>query len=340
MSLKYIAIAGFSASGSSAVVDLLKEYRDVFECDAEIRIIQDPYGIRQLERNLVDDWNYLTSSAAVDDFLTMASRCARSGGGRFPFSRCGLSYSKTINKDFMKITEEYIRDLSEFSYYGDYYYLKFKKTYPRYVFDRCVMGIDRAIKKRWLSRRVGKKLYFASPSKERFQSATKRYFDKLFSNYDVSQKDCYIILDQAVSVNDTDAIYRYFNNGKLIIVDRDPRDMYIDDIVTWGGGFLQDMASKEMGYQYVLKHKTMHSRITPNSNTLYIRFEDLVLNYKKTVEKIESFVGLSSDTHIKMHEFLKPEISSKHVGIWREHYNHFSAAIDIIETELRDYCLQ
>ena len=338
-SVNYISVSGFSASGSSAVVDLLKEFSGVYECNAEIRLIQDPYGIRQLERNLVDDWNYLTSSAALNDYLWLANKCSRSGGGRFPLSRAGLSYSKTICKDFMKITNEYVQKLSRYSYHGDYYYLKFKKPYIKYVFDRCLLGFDMLLKgKLHLSSSIGKKLYFSTPTREEFEAATKAYFDALFADhFDENGNGC-VILDQAISVSDPDAIDRYFRNGKMIIVDRDPRDMYVDDIVNWGGGFSDDVASAKMGEQYVLKHKAMHRSICESDKVLYLRFEDVVCDYENSVRRICDFLGFSIEDHVKQRTFLIPEQSAKNVGIWRQHYEKFKDAIDVIEEKLTEYC--
>ena len=69
--MMFINVSGFFTSGSSAVVDLLKEFDDTYECKAEVRIIKDPYGISQLEHSLVDSWELINSSAAIMDFLKL-----------------------------------------------------------------------------------------------------------------------------------------------------------------------------------------------------------------------------------------------------------------------------
>jgi hypothetical protein len=141
-----------------------------------------------------------------------------------------------------------------------------------------------------------------------------------------------------VSVNDPDAINRYFSNGKLIIVDRDPRDMYVDDIVNWSGALSDDMSSDVMGKKYVDKHIAMRKNIREDQNVMYLRFEDLVLDYERTVERIADFLEFKLEDHIKKRTFLIPERSSKNVGIWKKHYSEFKDAIDVIENELKDFC--
>ena len=121
---KYIAVTGYFSSGSSAVVDLLKEYKNAHECTTEIKIIEDPYGIRQLEYNLTDGWDLLTSAAAIRDYLWLCKICERKLT-HFPLAPAGLGYAERINKDFYLLSKEYISNLSEYTYKSDYYYQKF-----------------------------------------------------------------------------------------------------------------------------------------------------------------------------------------------------------------------
>ena len=73
----FINVAGFFGSGSSAVVDLLKEFKGFNECDAEIRFVKDPYGISQLENALVNQWELVNSAAAIADFREMCRKGCR-----------------------------------------------------------------------------------------------------------------------------------------------------------------------------------------------------------------------------------------------------------------------
>ena len=335
----YICVSGYSASGSSAVVDLLKEFDNVFECSAEIRIIQDPYGIRQLERALTDDWNEISSSAAINDFLWLCKKCAKKGGGKNPFAPCGLSYSRKICSGFYSLSLRFIEKISDYKYKSDYYCQKFKKNYFRYVFDRIRLGLELKSKRklRIANRRTGL-CYFSHPTHDFFENAVREYFDSIFSSaFDKGAN--YIVLDQAISVNDPDAVSRYFNNGKLIIVDRDPRDMFIDDIVNWGNVF-ENLSSKEAGERFVIRHKAMRSSISNSKNILYIKFEDLVLKYDETVLAVLEFLEMDNHAHVKKGAFFKPQVSKNNIGIWRKYYNEFKDAIDYITKELQSYCFE
>ena len=70
---------------------------------------------------MTDDWNVISSSAAIRDFLWLCKMCGRKGGGKNPFAKAGLSYSKKINKNFYRISEDYVKRLSDYTFTSDYY---------------------------------------------------------------------------------------------------------------------------------------------------------------------------------------------------------------------------
>lgn len=334
--ISFILVSGFIGSGSSAVVDLLKEYEGAYECHAEIRTIRDPYGIRQMEQALTDNWEFLNSAAAIRDFLWLSKICSRPG--RFPLAPAGLGYSKTISKDYMEITKRYVDKLTQFTYKSDFYYQKFKKSYPHYVIDRCRWAVEYLTKgKIKLANRNMKPSHFAHPTHEEFNQATQEYFRELFENHAKDGEKTYIILDQAVSPNDTQVIHRYFDSAKMIIIDRDPRDMYIDDML-WGENLDSDVHTKEAGQRYALRHKALRSSMVLDKDIIYIRFEDLILDYENSVKEIEEFLGFDSADHIQKHTFLKPEKSAKNIGIWKQYYEKYKDALDAIAEELPEYC--
>lgn len=338
--MTFILVSGFYSSGSSAAVDLLKEFRNTYECKAEIRIIKDPYGLCQMEDALVNHWELINSSAAISDYIWLCKICSRSGGGKNPFARAGLNYNKTIHSNFMGITYEYIEKLTSFRYRSDFYYAKFKKNYFRYMTDRCRMGVELYTKGKLkiANRKHLLPTYFAKPTQEEFNVATQDYFEKLYADNTRDIDTPFIIMDQAVSPNNTQVIHRYFKNAKMVIVDRDPRDMFVDDMVNWGENLDDDCHSAEAGMKYVLRQKALRSSMELDTDILYIRFEDLILNYEETTQKLLCLLGFSADDHINKNKYLKPELSSKNIGIWKKHYGEYKDAIDVISRELPELC--
>ena len=334
--ITFVDVSGFFTSGSSAMVDLLKEFRGFYESNAEIRFIKDPYGIVQMENALVNQWEFINSSAAISDFLELCQKGCRNGKGLF--APAGFNLKKTISKDFMKITEEYVNELSDYTYKFDFYHYKFKKPYIKYVTDRYRWAIEYLSKGRFkTANRNIANCYFAHPSQERFNEATKRYFNRLFENKIQNNDSPYIILDQAISPNNTQVIHRYFSKAKMIIIDRDPRDMYVDDVL-WGENLDKNYQTREAAEKYILRAKALRDNIVLDDDILYVRFEDLIINYDETRLKILHFLGLNEEDHINKKQCLKPEVSIKNIGIWRKFYKDCHEAIDAIHDALPDLC--
>lgn len=332
----FVNVSGFFYSGSSAMVDLLKEFRGCYESNAEIRFIKDPYGIVQLEDALVNRWELINSSAAISDFLDLCKKGCRNGKGLF--APAGFNLKNTISKDFLKITEKYIAELSDYTYKKDFYHYKFKKSYLKYVIDRYRWAIEYLSKgKLKTANRNIATCYFAHPTQERFNEATKNYFNELFEDKISEIEGNYIILDQAISPNNTQVIHRYFHKSKMIIIDRDPRDMYVDSI-QWGDGMEKQYQTKDAAMRYVLQAKALRDNIILDDDILYVRFEDLIIKYDETRLRILQFLGLEENDHINKKKFLKPEVSIKNIGIWRKFYKECQAAIDTIKEELPELC--
>lgn len=333
--IKYVCVSGFFGSGSSAVVDLLKEFKGYYECSAEIRVIKDPYGIVQLENSLVNQWELINSTAAITDFLQLCKICARKRGG--PFSRAGLGYSESITPKFYQYAEEYVGELSDYTYDGEYYYHKFKKPYYRYVTDRILFGIEYYSKRKIrTTSRNSSKCYYAHPSQERFNRATQAFFSKIFANK-FEEGFSTIILDQAISPNNTSVVHRYLEDAKMIIVDRDPRDMFIDDYL-YAAYYEKDFFSSEAGKKYALRQRALRESLPKNDDDiLVIKFESLINDYENTVQSIIAFLSLESTTHVLKGKYLIPDKSRKNIGIWRN-YPECKDAIQSIENELPDYC--
>lgn len=338
MNKTYVIVAGFFASGSSAVVDLLREFKGYYECRAEIRTIKDPYGIKQLEHSLVEDWDVITSTAAVSDFLEYSKKWSRSGGGRNILARAGLNYQKTINPRYMELTMDFVDGLTSYRYNGDFYHFKFKKSYAKYVIDRIRWVIEHYSKGKIKAINRSKNCYFSRPTKQEFELATKTYFDNLFEPFFASGEYDHIILDQAISPNDAALANRYFTNSKMIIIDRDPRDMFADDLENVMS-IDSKRSSMEHAKYYIDKQKAMRGKIPfDDPNVLYIHFEDLVLQYEKESKRVMDFLGLTDDMHIKKREFLNPDVSCKNVGIWKRHYDECPEVMNLIKQELPELC--
>lgn len=316
--MKFIIVAGFFLSGSSAAVDLLEEFDNTYVCNGEVRLISDPYGIRMLEESLVNHWTPIRSTAAISDFLHFAEKCSHAKS-RFPLAPFGMGYADSIHPNFMEITTHYIESLTMGTYYQDYYFNKAKKNYFSYVTDRCRLGLQHHSKNRI---RIAKKYkcYFARPTKEEFEQRTREYMDSLFGC--IKGKE-FVVLDQGVHIFDADVIDRYFNDAKMIVIDRDWRDIYISSVEHHG------VVEPDV-FAYIRKQEITRETHYNSPNILRLSFEEMVTDYDNSVQKIMAFCGLKEPNHVRPRECFDPDRSSKNVGIWKRFYAKYPQVMNAI----------
>jgi len=98
-SFDFVCVSGYGRSGSSACIDLLKEFEFVDGPDKEFRIAKDPHGLLDLELSIVDNWEFIRHNTAINDFLEY---CSMLGRGESIFKKVGKNFSDILYIDFMK----------------------------------------------------------------------------------------------------------------------------------------------------------------------------------------------------------------------------------------------
>lgn len=324
--LKFVSVGGYGWSGSGAVIDLLKEFDGYWECGREFRLLRDPYGIFDLENQLLNNWDMLNADAAINDFMWLASRLYRKTS-RFGGTGCG--YVDVFGSAFMEETEKYVQELTGFSFQGHWWWFEFKLTDFQMVLNR--------VKKRLHISDFENvnKIKFVDLSEQEFLNITKSYLVNLYTNCIKAKglKANTIILDQAFPANKFEKANRYFDELKFIIVDRDPRDNFMDLV---NGEYLigKEIAKSHNIDKFIQYYKKIRegSLDYESKQVLYIKFEDLVLNYENTVTKILDFLEEEREVHINKFMYLQPEKSSKNIGMWKSY--EYQDEIRKIEKEL------
>ncbi len=309
--IRYIAVAGFGWSGSGAVVDLLKEYEGIKDPDVEFRLLKDPYCINDLYNSLVIKADPLNYDIAIRDFLWYTRKLMYKAS-KWNL-RVGLDYEQSFGKDFVKKSENYINGLVDFKYDGYWWMFEFK--------DSKFQFFIRKIKKHLYGKHPTERMYFSAPSEEDFLSKTRAYIDDLFSPYVDDGKVDRIVLDQGISTQNYKNEMKYLGDVKLIIVDRDPRDIYTD--LCMGRNLIgADLAESHDVEKYAIWHKGYRRNIDDirsDKDILYIKFEDLVLKYDETIDKIEQYLELPKEKHIAPKTRFIPEKSAKNLGMWKKY---------------------
>ena len=333
MHKQIITSTGYGGTGSSAITDLLKEFDSGISMgDAEFWFLQDYDGVSDLEYYLVDGNHRSKVSMAISKFIKYIKTHS-------------TFYNNFFGENFIKYSNEYINSLVD---------ARFKKALSDYevnsiflklwYFKICPimqLGIKKILKQDTFEFSPNIRLidkYYSIPDKNRFYIETKKYTSKLFSLLDTDNKYKFIAIDQLVPSISTNRYFNYIDNLKVIVVDRDPRDLFLLNETHWNGAsYICDTTNV---YEYINWYKTMreHRKIEEkNDNVVYIMIEELIYEYDKSLECLYKFLGLAKDEHINKRQYFNPDVSKNWTRLW-EKYPKYKKEVEIIREHLNEYC--
>ena len=342
--MKVFTTASYYGSGSSAITDLLSEYKGIKTLDSnfECRIAYDMFGLSDLEYYLVENNHRHNSSTAINSFLRLCNIYGLDKRIRLE------NYTKYF-PNFKVCVDTYIHDLAPLSYKGgshsdiytksDSFIFSLKiKEFLYHKFHKFSVTNDDST---WLAKGITpyerelKKLdYHITYPIDIFIEATQRFTENLFSSVDMNGSD-FLMIDQLVPASNTMRFIKYFKDLKVVCVDRDPRDIYYNEKKFWKGGIApSDPKLFVEWYKATRRHKL--SENDDKQRIMRIEFEDLIMNYDNICCKLERFLGLTSDMHIAPKSKLNPEISSRNIKKWKNDLNDLSN-LQYIKEHLIDF---
>jgi hypothetical protein len=311
VSLAYVGVSGYGWSGSGAVVDMLSEVEGCATPGFEFSLVKEPGGLLDLECFLVDNWDVIRHDAAIRDFLSYCAVLDRPGQR---FGRFGLDLGRQLEVDFMAESEALVARLAEFTYIGATRVFEYPLS-PLQAFSA------RVLRKLGL-RASGRPMWVARPGSDRFVAEVQAYLDCLFRQFAARRGIATLVLDQAIPTANIAKGMRYFDQMKLVVVDRDPRDIYVDLIRNKGliGTNVDDpdKVAKFLRWHRILRADAAASASIDPSRVLRVRFEDVVLEPQATSTRILAFLGLEQRARALGSRF-HPQQSARNVGIWRSY---------------------
>lgn len=337
--MKLITCASYYGTGSSAVTDLMSEMDNVTcKGDYEIRFIHDPYGIADLEYNIVENLNRHNSSNAIKKFIYEVDMLSGIG----PWKR----YEKYFQGKFKELSYEYIDNLIEFKYRGKWHFDIVEKGKFYYVLNRSYSAFCRKIF--WLLRIKNERgfnllpknelAYCVCPGEEKFLEETKKYIDKIFEVFNTEKKE-YVMVDQLVPSSNLPRYIRYFNNIKVFVVDRDPRDIYTLERMYWKGSIIPHDVNDFCEWFKWTRSMNDKEKLKNSDNVYFLQFEDLVLDYDNQISNIFNFLGNERKHHVSAKKYFDPAVSKNNTQVWKKH-PEIHEQIETIEKQLKDYCYE
>lgn len=280
MKYKYIFIGGYTVSGSSAVRDLLKEYSGIQSTNKEIRLIVDPDGLLNIYSS-VKNYNPYNFDLAIKRYLKMVNSMSK----KYSKTYFGINHNQTFGNNFVRNSNHFIECITANNFNGYWYGIK---SYRAIIFNYLYKKLNIKSSQKFAP------IIYQFDSNKNIKNEINVYVNQLFGN--LTNLNDSILVDEPFSSLCSNDITSLINNSAVIMVERDPRDIYCT-ILEKKYDFVPSNINA-----FIQRYKTIYqikdSNVTEQTNSLRIQFEDLVINYEYELEKITDFLGLKHSKHI------------------------------------------
>lgn len=337
-----IAVTGFYGTGSSAVIDLLREYKGV-GCSIGERYEHYPFLLKDciidLENRIFsDNSNYMIVDYALNCFYDEMKRQNDNDFGWYG------SYKRLYQNKFMDLVNTFLNKISEVSSDMSNPSISQAKGI-KFSLIKCGLQLGAKILKGYKVSKWGR-VYCYHKKPRRYLKVDHTEFmmyakEFINSYFDLTKSNETTVYDHLLLPEQCLIVDKFFDEDfRLIIVDRDPRDIYISTKYIWStvkfgmqkGPFPEGIQS------FCRQWKFMHNNLK-NCNSkkvLVLNFEDLIYNYDSTVAKLEKFCGFSKESHIRPKEILEPGKSINNTQVYKLKEN-FKEEVNTIEKLLPEY---
>ena len=310
-----VSVQGWGHSGSSAVVDMLREYDTVLpvggvdlinslakidDYTIEVDFLRLAGGMLEIERYL-DGNNFFQNDAVLQRFMLMARST--------PFFYASDETRNILFEFFKRISISFGGVMSR-SHYNTYLQQADERN-PQIFFLRKM-------------------------SLKEYRELCRTCINSLFATLNRTNKKKILVLDQFFgdgNYEDFKRNYDYCPNLKTIFVWRDPRDVFEE--AKWVGAEWLPTKDAESFIEW-FRVITSDQKICDTEDFISVRFEDLCLHYEETKSRIEKYLGLTPKQHVAPKTAFDPGISIRSVRLWQK-YTELNKEYEKIAKALPDY---
>lgn len=322
-----VGVSGYGYTGSGAVTDYLKERSECDHIDVEFNLAYTPHGLQDLEYHLTQGISrYFSGDAAIKDFLHIIQKL------NSPKS----AYRRYMGDDFARASVDFAESLAQVKWSGWWSYDGMRmgflqETWRFRILRRYMLAWERHhTQKHPLPK--GDVMYLSVMPTD-FQEKARAYINRLIDGFGCDRSRV-VVVNQPFEPNAPQQSMKYFDDAKAIIVDRDPRDVYLfaKKVARHAASFIPTDRVED----FVAYHKLcrIHSGTEDPDRVLRISFEDMVFAYEDTVKRITDFLGIPYTQPQK--QYFNPDASINNTRLYLK-YPECQDDIRFIEQELQDY---
>ena len=330
----FVSFGGYAATGGSVLRDLLKEFDSVSLFPIEFRLIKEHRGLFDLKSSLFLAPSPETTDLAIKDFQWLCKNFSR---GRSRFTRSGHSYDFHTGYEFSKAINDFIDEIVSYTYPMSWHYYDFKKSEIVYLLHKYIRILFKGI-------RFTQPAYMSTITEDQFIASSRRLLNRIFAAFLSCrhQKSPIIALHNAFSPTSTlslDFGCALFDQFSMIIVDRDPRDIFMD--LPKAKYLPSSSSSRAKAFvDFFLHTRKNSSALYSRANVLSLKFEDFIYRYDHIVESLHSFISPNLGNHLYKYRFFDPNISLRNIGLYHNAPPSILPDIRYIEKHLQSYIYQ
>jgi hypothetical protein len=322
----FIDLSGYAFTGKHAVIDLMREIDGyhVPHFQFEFALLRIQGGILDLEHALCGDWSPMRSDAAIRRFKKVVRRLGTRASWAHPrtwVDGVGWNYDERYHHRFFELSDRYVGQLVAFSWNAEW-------PFAMSEFGDLDFLVRRAARKIGFKRALEVPVHLAYT--DRFVPLTREYLRDLLTS-DVVPGTRAVVMHNAFEPFNPQRSLKFFERAKAIAVDRDPRDSYVQHLTFPPNA----VGVRDFITRYRINRLAVHRE--PHPDVLRIQFEDLVLDYDRTLARILAHLGEDRAAHVRPRQHFDPAVSRKNVGLWRNYPRQDE--IRLIEESLPEHCV-
>lgn len=334
-----VVVSGFGCSGSSAVVDWLREYRSCHVLDDEFDLFRHPDGVQDLRDALTMRVSVRRCYLAMRRFSNLTRVMARRPGRNF-----GRDLERITFRGFENHMRAFLAELTAVSYpagstatwierHGEvsHYATPVDESSVSPRMQEFLVKLHRRAQSptqpksmiaksmlRWMGHPLPaerEEMYQPlSLTGEEFDAIARRYFDEMARRM-VPPDKSHLVLDQAVGPSGMPGGLDLMSDVRAIVVHRDPRDIFMSGL-TKNRHWVPTNSAEDFARWFRI---AMPRIKLDDPRICVVGFEDLVTEPSRYLSYMERFLGLCSRDRPAPGSMFEPRTSLKNVRKWQLH---------------------
>ena len=322
--MKTVVVLGIKNSGSGCIYDYLSSRNDFLSPfgSSEFHLCSDPMGIHNIYVNCYENFSFFNPSNSMSDFLEYVKKYQ----DHVVYPKLGQE-TRLFKTRFFDLSKEFIEKITKVIYYGNPEFSNFK--------------ISR-IKDYYLRLKKKKKKFYPIriPVDQKIFLKESQIFVKKIMQENLQEKiknNQNVVLNQASNIFNPIKSSQYFENTKLIIVTRDPRDIFSSMKTRESKGAPSyDVNLFCDWFLNCFDNFTFKNRLK-NNKIFNIKFENFVEDFEKQNTKLCKFLNIKKNYKVKKNYEFTFDLNKSKKNIYKSKTFLTKYEYNLIKKKLNKY---